>query len=154
MIGLLQRVAEARVTVEDTTIAAIGRGLLVFVGIVRDDDLQSADRLLARVLGYRIFADENGRMNRSLLEVGGGLLLVPQFTLAADTRKGNRPSFTRAADPSAAQRLFHYLAGEAEAKVAQFGVGRFGAEMQVSLINDGPATFWLQTVSGAEAASD
>lgn len=152
MIGLLQRVTEARVSVEDTTIAAIGSGLLVMVGIVRDDDRRSADRLLARLLSYRIFADENGRMNRNLVEVGGGLLLVPQFTLAADTRKGNRPSFTRAADPQTAQRLFHYLAGEAEARVARFGAGRFGADMQVSLINDGPVTFWLQTRQGGDEA--
>lgn len=148
MIGLLQRVAEARVSVEGATTAAIGHGLLVMVGIVRDDDRHSADRLLERLLSYRIFADENGRMNRNLIDVGGGLLLVPQFTLAADTRKGNRPSFTRAADPQTAQALFRYLAAEAEAKVARFGAGRFGADMQVHLVNDGPVTFWLQTRRG------
>lgn len=143
MIALLQRVARARVVVAGAPIAAIERGLLVFVGVLRDDGEAQAQRLLERVLGYRVFPDADGRMNLSLREIGGGLLLVPQFTLAADTRKGMRPSFTPAAPPGHGQALFEYLAGEAGTRHAPVATGRFGADMQVELINDGPVTFWL-----------
>ena len=144
MIGLLQRVAEARVTVEDETLASIGRGLLVLVGVEREDDEAKAMRLLERLLGYRVFADREGRMNLSLTQIDGALLLVPQFTLAADTRKGTRPGFSRAAPPERGERLFHYLCEQAASRHAHLGCGRFGADMRVSLVNDGPVTFWLQ----------
>lgn len=145
MIGLIQRVSEAHVAVGGETIAAIGRGLLTLVGVQKGDDLARADRLLERVLGYRVFPDELGRMNRSLREIGGGLLLVPQFTLAADTRKGTRASFTSAAPPEEGERLFVHLLTQAGAIHADVQAGRFGADMQVSLTNDGPVTFWLQS---------
>ncbi len=144
MIGLLQRVTQAQVNVAGETVARIDRGLLIFVGVQRDDDEARADRLLARVLGYRVFADGAGKMNLSLEEVGGALLWVPQFTLAADTTKGMRPSFTPAAPPEQGQRLFEYLVAQARAQGAAVASGVFGADMQVSLINDGPVTFWLQ----------
>lgn len=143
MIGLLQRVRMARVEVAGREMAAIGPGLLVFVGILRQDGEAVADRLLERVLGYRIFVDTDGRMNLSLQDIRGGLLLVPQFTLAADTAKGARPSFTPAAVPADGQRLFDYLVRRAFARHAPVAAGVFGADMQVTLTNDGPATFWL-----------
>lgn len=145
MIGLLQRVSEARVLVAGTSVGAIGAGLLVLVGVERGDDAARAERLLERLLGYRVFADASGRMNISLRERGGGLLLVPQFTLAADTRKGTRASFTPAADPAAGAQLFDLLVSRARARHDPVATGRFGADMQVALINDGPVTFWLQT---------
>lgn len=145
MIGLLQRVVEARVEVGGERIGAIGLGLLVLVGVERGDDERQADRLLERLLGYRVFADAEGKMNRSVREIGGGLLLVPQFTLAADTGKGLRPSFTPAAPPAEGERLFAYLLEQARQQHALVAAGRFGAHMQVSLINDGPVTFWLRT---------
>lgn len=145
MIGLLQRVTEASVQVSGQTVAEIGRGLLVLVGVERRDDETKAERLLQRVLDYRVFPDNQGRMNLSLREVGGGLLLVPQFTLAADTGRGARPSFSSAAPPSAGQRLFDYLCALAEASHQPLSRGVFGADMQVELINDGPVTFWLQS---------
>ncbi len=145
MIGLLQRVTRADVTVDGEEVGAIGRGLLVLVGIEPDDTPAQADRLLDRLLGYRVFADEAGRMNRSLTDIGGGLLLVPQFTLAADTRKGARPSFTGAAPPELGEKLFGYLASQAASRHEKTATGRFGAHMQVALVNDGPVTFWLNT---------
>jgi len=145
MIALIQRVTAASVRVQGHTIGTIEGGLLVLIGVVRGDDSGRVDRLLQRVLDYRVFADAAGRMNLSLRQVGGGLLLVPQFTLAADTDHGNRASFTRAAAPAEAARLFDYLLAQARAAHAPVAAGRFGATMQVSLINDGPVTYWLQT---------
>lgn len=145
MIGLLQRVREAYVQVDGETIAAIGPGLLVLVGVEQGDTEVQAQRLLERLLGYRVFADEQGKMNLSIQDTRGGLLLVPQFTLAADTRKGMRPSFTPAAPPQEGERLFAYLLTEARTRHGKVEAGRFGAAMQVGLINDGPVTFWLQT---------
>ena len=144
MIGLLQRVDGAEVEVEGREIARIGRGLLVLVGVERDDDEATADRLLERLAEYRVFADSEGRMNLSVSETGGGLLLVPQFTLAADTAKGRRPGFSRAAPPAEAERLFGYMAKRAEKRVPGTQSGRFGAHMRVSLVNDGPVTFWIR----------
>jgi D-tyrosyl-tRNA(Tyr) deacylase len=144
MIGLLQRVSRAEVQVDGEQVGAIERGLLVLVGVERDDGEAQAERLLQRLLGYRVFADEQGKMNLSLSAVQGGLLLVPQFTLAADTRKGARPSFSSAATPEQGQRLFDYLLAQARQQHPQVASGRFGADMQVSLTNDGPVTFWLQ----------
>lgn len=144
MIGLLQRVRLARVDVDGKTVGAIGQGLLVFVGVEQGDGEPAADRLLGRLLGYRVFPDASGKMNLSLQDIGGGLLLVPQFTLAADTNKGMRPSFTPAAAPAEGQRLFEYLAARARARHAPVATGRFGADMQVTLTNDGPVTFWLK----------
>ncbi len=144
MIALLQRVTQAQVAVARQTIAQIGPGLLVFIGVERSDAEQQAERLLQRLLHYRVFADQDGKMNRGLLEVKGGLLLVPQFTLAADTHKGLRPSFTPAAEPQHGEWLFDYLARQARTHYDKVETGRFGADMQVTLTNDGPATFWLQ----------
>jgi len=144
MIGLIQRVSAARVEVRGEAVGAIDRGLLVLVGVVRGDDAARADRLLERLLGYRVFPDDLGRMNLSLRDVAGGLLLVPQFTLAADTKKGTRASFTTAAPPQEGERLFDYLVTQARVAYPVVQTGRFGADMQVSLINDGPVTFWLQ----------
>lgn len=144
MIGLLQRVSEASVSVDGTRVAAIGRGLLVLVGVEQGDGEAQAERLLERLLAYRVFPDAEGRMNLDLGQVQGGLLLVPQFTLAADTRKGNRPSFTPAASPAEGERLFANLCARAAAMHAPLGRGVFGADMQVALVNDGPVTFWLR----------
>lgn len=126
-------------------IATIGPGLLVFIGVQRGDDEAAAERLLERVLGYRVFPDTDGRMNLSVRDHGGGLLLVPQFTLAADTRKGTRASFTPAAEPAVGERLFGHLCSRAETAHTRVACGRFGADMQVGLVNDGPVTFWLET---------
>jgi len=145
MIALIQRVSAARVSVEGEVIGAIETGLLALIGVVRGDARPQADRLLTRVLDYRVFPDAQGRMNLSLLDVGGGLLLVPQFTLAADTGRGNRASFTTAADPAQAAGLFDYLLARARERHRPVAAGRFGAQMQVSLTNDGPVTFWLET---------
>lgn len=144
MIGLLQRVRKTRVEVADETVGAIGTGLLVLIGVERGDTEAQARRLLERLLNYRVFPDPQGRMNLSVQDIDGGLLLVPQFTLAADTRKGNRPSFTRAASPQEGERLFNYLVNEARIRYSRVATGRFGADMQISLVNDGPVTFWLQ----------
>jgi D-aminoacyl-tRNA deacylase len=144
MIGLLQRVSDAKVAVVGLVIGAIERPLLVFVGVQRGDDAARADRLLERLLGYRVFPGQSGKMNLSLKDIGGGLLLAPRFTLAADTRKGTRASFTSAAPPAVGAELFEHLvrcAREAQVCVAS---GRFGADMQVALTNDGPVTFWLE----------
>lgn len=145
MIGLLQRVSGASVEVHQQVTGKIDRGLMVLVGVEREDDEARADRLLERILSYRVFPDEAGRMNLSLVDINGGLLLVPQFTLAADTRKGNRPGFSTAADPEKGRQLFDYLYGQAKRRYEGIQAGVFGADMQVTLINDGPVTFWLQT---------
>ena len=145
MIGLLQRVAEARVEVGGETVGAIGPGLLVLVGVERGDGEREADRLLERLLGYRVFADPEGKMNLSVRDIGGGLLLVPQFTLAADTGKGLRPSFTGAAPPELGRQLFGHAASHARRQIGdRVALGQFGAHMQVALTNDGPVTFWLR----------
>ncbi len=151
MIALLQRVTEASVTVEAQCIARIAKGLLVLLCAERGDSEKEADALLAKLLGYRVFADAEGKMNLNLAQIQGGLLLVPQFTLAADTRSGTRPSFTPAAPPTEASRLFDYTISRARALQPVVESGRFGADMQVALVNDGPVTFWLQ-VSPAKAA--
>jgi D-tyrosyl-tRNA(Tyr) deacylase len=145
MIGLLQRVSEASVRVADDIVGRIGPGLLVLVGVQPADSEARAERLLERLLGYRVFEDAEGRMNRSLGETGGGLLLVPQFTLAADTRSGTRPGFSTAAAPAQARALFAYLVECAQARHALVASGCFGAHMQVALVNDGPVTFWLES---------
>jgi D-tyrosyl-tRNA(Tyr) deacylase len=144
VIGLLQRVSHARVDVGGVTVGAIDRGLLVLVCAERGDTPAEADRLLERLLNYRVFSDREGKMNLSLRQVRGGLLLVPQFTLAADTRKGNRPSFTPAAPPEQGRALFEYTLAQARAQYAPVAAGEFGADMQVSLTNDGPVTIWLR----------
>ena len=149
MIALIQRVSEAAVHVNATRIAEIRSGILALIGVERNDTEREADRLLQRVLAYRIFPDAEGRMNLDVGQVGGGLLLVPQFTLAANTHKGNRASFAEAAEPAEGERLFGYLAVRAATHVAEFGTGRFGAHMRVSLVNDGPVTFWLQVPPAA-----
>jgi D-tyrosyl-tRNA(Tyr) deacylase len=145
MIALIQRVTEASVTVDGERLGEIGPGLLALVGVRPDDTHETAQRLLERLLGYRVFGDEQGRMNLSLTDTAGGLLLVPQFTLAADTRKGNRPGFSTAAPPDQAERLFDHLCALARRAHPKVATGRFGADMKVALINDGPVTFWLQT---------
>ncbi len=150
MIALLQRVSEASVTVDGETLARIGAGLLVFLAMERGDGPAQCRRMVERILGYRIFADEAGRMNRSLLDSGGELLLVPQFTLAADTRKGSRPSFTPAAEPQAGARLFECCTSLAEERLGEVQAGCFGADMQVALINDGPVTFTLRVPPASE----
>lgn len=151
MIALLQRVTEASVTVEAQCIGRIARGLMVLLCAERGDSEKEADALLAKLLGYRVFSDAEGKMNLNLAQIQGGLLLVPQFTLAADTRSGTRPSFTPAAPPAEASRLFEYTLSRARALYPVVESGRFGADMQVALVNDGPVTFWLQ-VSPAKAA--
>ncbi len=148
MIALLQRVSEARVDVAGETVGAIGRGLLVLVGVEREDTEATADRLLERILAYRVFPDTEGKMNLSVGDIGGGLLLVPQFTLAADTRKGTRPSFTPAAEPQRGLHLFDHLLQRAWEHHPDVQSGRFGADMQVTLVNDGPVTFWLHAKPG------
>ncbi len=145
MIGLLQRVSEASVRVEGETVGAIGPGLLVLLGVERGDGEAQAARLLERLLGYRVFEDEAGKMNLSLRDTGGGLLLVPQFTLPADTHKGTRPSFTPAAPPDEGRRWYDWmLLNAARGHAGEVAGGRFGADMQVALVNDGPVTFWLR----------
>ncbi len=145
MIALLQRVSSASVRVGGECIGAIEAGLLVLIGVQPADDEQAAQRLLERLLAYRVFPDAQGRMNLSLADTAGGLLLVPQFTLAADTRKGNRPGFSTAAPPEQAERLFLRFCELARAAHRRVETGRFGADMQVALVNEGPVTFWLQT---------
>lgn len=145
MIGLLQRVSSASVKVDGREIAAIGRGLLVLVGVQKDDGEAQVTRLLERLLSYRVFADAAGRMNLSLREVQGGLLLVPQFTLAADTSSGTRAGFSTAAEPARARELFGLLLRQACAAWPSTCAGEFGADMQVTLVNEGPVTFWLES---------
>lgn len=144
MIALLQRVTSASVTVDDEIVGAIGTGLLVLVGVEPGDGEPHAQRLCERLLGYRVFGDDAGRMNRSLADTGGGLLLVPQFTLAADTRKGMRPGFSTAATPEDGKHWFDRLVEIARATHSGVATGRFGAHMQVSLVNDGPVSFILR----------
>ena len=144
MIGLIQRVTEAKVEVDNSTVAQIGRGILALIGVEKQDNSATARRLAQRIIQYRIFPDADGKMNLSLQDTGGELLLVPQFTLPADTRKGNRPSFSSAAPPETGQRLFLELADFARETHGQVQTGVFGANMQVSLTNDGPVTFWLR----------
>jgi D-tyrosyl-tRNA(Tyr) deacylase len=144
MIGLLQRVSQASVVVDGETVGAIQGGLMVLVCAEKGDTEREADALLAKLLSYRVFADEAGKMNRSVLDVGGALLLVPQFTLAADTKSGTRPSFTPAASPEDGRRLFDHFVQRARDTHGKVETGRFGADMKVSLTNDGPVTFWLR----------
>ncbi len=144
MIGLLQRVTKANVMIEGETVGAIDQGLLVFIGVEKRDTEKQADRLLERLLGYRVFADSDGKMNLSVRDVQGGLLLVSQFTLPADTKKGMRPSFSSAASPEAGERLYNYLVEKARSTYDKVETGRFAADMQITLTNDGPVTFWLQ----------
>ena len=144
MIGLLQRVTQARVEVGGNTVGAIGKGLLVLICAERGDTEGEADRLLERLLNHRVFSDADGKMNLSVRDVGGGLLLVPQFTLAADTKRGNRPSFTPAAPPELGCALFEHMLARAQAMHSPVASGRFGADMQVTLTNDGPVTIWLR----------
>jgi D-tyrosyl-tRNA(Tyr) deacylase len=144
MISLLQRVSDASVTVEGEVTGRIGRGLLVFLAVQPDDNEKTVDRMAERVLTYRVFPDEAGRMNRSLLDEGLELLVVPQFTLAADTRKGTRASFTRAASPDKGRAYFDVFVAACEKSLPAVETGVFGADMKVSLLNDGPVTFWLE----------
>ncbi len=144
MIALIQRVTQARVQVDGETVGAIDRGILALIGVEKNDDHARADRLLQRLLHYRIFPDDEGRMNLNLQQVAGGLLLVSQFTLVADTRKGNRPGFSHGASPEQGLELFEYLLQKARQLHEPVACGRYGADMQVSLVNDGPVTFWLQ----------
>ena len=144
MIALIQRVGAAHVEVDGATIGAIGAGLLALVAVQPGDGEPQTKRLLERILGYRVFADAEGRMNRSLAETGGGLLLVSQFTLAADTKKGIRPGFSTAAAPAEAERWFNRLVELAKSQHPRVEIGRFGAHMKLHLVNDGPVTFWLE----------
>jgi D-aminoacyl-tRNA deacylase len=145
MIGLLQRVSSAEVRVDGAVVGAIGRGILAFIAVTHGDTPASGERLLERVLSYRVFADADGRMNLSTRDVGGGLLLVPQFTLAADTAAGTRAGFSKAAPPQLARGLFGHVVDTAKRSYAPVSAGVFGATMQVALVNDGPVTFWLET---------
>jgi len=145
MIALIQRVTTASVTVDGRVCGAIGPGLLALIGVARGDGRPEVARLLERLLDYRVFADEAGRMNRSLRDTGGGLLLVPQFTLAADTSSGTRPGFSTAAEPALARSLYEQLREAACGAHREVASGEFGAHMEVSLTNDGPVTFWLET---------
>jgi len=154
LIALIQRVSSASVTVDGRTVGSIGRGILALIGIERGDGPAQAERLLTRVLGFRIFEDSAGRMNHSLSDIGGGLLLVPQFTLAADTHKGTRPGFSAAAEPAAARALFDALLASARLRHADVATGEFGAHMRVSLVNDGPVTFWLKTAPDDKDLTD
>lgn len=148
MIALIQRVTEARVEIDGNVVGAIGRGVLALVGVERGDSAAQAERLVERVLGYRIFPDAEGKMNRSLLDIGGELLVVPQFTLAADTKTGTRAGFSTAASPEEGKRLFDLFVEIVRHKNPRTKTGQFGADMRVSLVNDGPVTFWLQVSPG------
>jgi len=145
MIGLIQRVSRASVTVNQQEIGRIDRGVLALIGVEPEDSHENADKLLYKLLNYRVFEDITGRMNLSVQDIAGGLLLVPQFTLAADTRKGLRPGFSTAAPPQKGQLLFDYILQQARSQYAVVAQGQFGADMQVELVNSGPATFWLQS---------
>lgn len=144
MIALIQRVTEAKVVVNNEIIGEIGQGILAFVGVEKNDNEEQVTRLLDKILSYRIFADADDKMNLSVQDINGGLLLVPQFTLAADTQKGCRPSFSSAAPPSLGEKLFDQFVQQAKNKYQQVETGQFGADMKVSLLNDGPVTFWLE----------
>ncbi|MFQ1017626.1 D-aminoacyl-tRNA deacylase [Gilliamella sp. BG7] len=143
MITLIQRVKQASVTVDNNIIGQINQGLLIFLGVEQDDDEQKAIRLCDKVLGYRIFSDNEGKMNLNVNQANGEVLVVSQFTLAADTKKGMRPSFTKGAKPDEANRLYQFFVEQCQQKITT-QTGQFAADMQVSLINDGPVTFWLQ----------
>jgi D-tyrosyl-tRNA(Tyr) deacylase len=147
MIALIQRVSHASVDVNNERVGQIGKGILALIGVEKTDTTRQADRLLQKILAYRVFPDSDGRMNLSVTDIQGGLLLVPQFTLVADTRKGNRPSFTSAAPPELGKQQFDYLMEQANARYDHVAGGIFGADMKVSLLNDGPVTFWLQANS-------
>jgi D-aminoacyl-tRNA deacylase len=147
VIALIQRVTDASVAVGGATVGAIGPGILALIGVERGDSEPEAARLAERVLGYRIFSDAAGRMNLSVRDVKGGLLVVPQFTLVADTNSGTRPSFSSGASPAEGERLFDHFVFEAKKNHPGVETGRFGADMKVSLVNDGPVTFWLQVSS-------
>lgn len=149
VIGLLQRVSEARVDVGPDTVGAIGRGLMVLVGVERGDTEREGERLIERLVGYRVFPDDHGKMNLNVADIGGGLLLVPQFTLPADTRKGARPSLSNAAPPDDGRRLFEHAVRRARSLHPLVETGRFGARMQVTLTNDGPITFTLRVAPPA-----
>ena len=144
MIGLIQRVTEAKVVVNGESIGEIQQGVLAFIGIEKEDTKDQALRLIEKILSYRIFADVDDKMNLSVKDINGGLLLVPQFTLAADTQKGSRPGFSSAASPEKAENLFNEFVTQASNKYKIVQAGQFGADMKVSLLNDGPVTFWLQ----------
>jgi len=144
MIALIQRVTSAEVVVENQIIGQINQGILALIGVEKNDELANADKLLRRLIGYRIFSDQNDKMNLSLNDITGGLLLVPQFTLAASTDKGMRPSFSSAAPPEKGEQIFNYFVQQAEEKYSMVQTGKFGADMAVNLSNDGPVTFWLQ----------
>lgn len=144
MISIIQRVSEAKVTVNGVDIGIIGRGIMALVAVEKSDEKPQADRLLERILNYRIFADADDKMNLSLRDIAGGLLIVPQFTLAADTQKGNRPSFASAAPPERGREMFDYFRRQAVAIYPNCQFGEFGADMKVSLVNDGPVTFTLR----------
>lgn len=149
MIGLLQRVSKAKVEIGTETVGVIGRGLMVLIGVERGDTERESERLVERLTGYRVFPDSARRMNLSVTDIGGGLLLVPQFTLPADTRKGTRPSLSNAAPPDVGQRLFDHVVSRARALHPVVETGRFGARMQVTLTNDGPVTFTLRVAPPA-----
>lgn len=144
MIALIQRVLNASVTVDNVVTGEIGQGLLILLGVEKGDDEKRAERLAERVLGYRIFSDENGKMNLNVQQAGGSVLVVSQFTLAADTQKGMRPSFSGGAEPAEAERLYHYFSDCCRQQGITTANGRFAADMKVALVNDGPVTFWLQ----------
>ena len=144
MIALIQRVSEAKVVVENNNIGEIQQGILAFIGVEKNDGKKHLNRLLEKILSYRIFPDAEDKMNLSVQDIKGGLLLVPQFTLAADTQKGSRPSFSSAASPEMAENLFNEFVTHAKNKYEHIQTGQFGADMKVSLLNDGPVTFWLQ----------
>lgn len=152
MIGLLQRVTSASVAVDGEVVGRIGPGLLVLLGVQMGDSETESERLLERLVTYRVFEDDAGRMNRSLLDAGGALLVVSQFTLAAETRKGTRPGFSTAAPPDEGNRLYEDFVARARRRLPEVATGRFGAMMQVSLVNDGPVTFWLEVAPGTPAA--
>lgn len=152
MIGLIQRVSMAKVEIGGQKVAEIGRGLVVLVGIEREDGPVEPQRLAAKLVAYRVFSDDAGKMNRSLRDVGGSVLLVPQFTLVADTASGLRPSFSKAAPPAQGAELFDALVSAVRAEGIACGTGRFGADMQVTLTNDGPVTFWLRVQAATAAA--
>lgn len=145
MLALIQRVTHASVIVEEQTVGSIGPGMLVFLGVEKDDDVARADALIKKVLSYRIFSDAQNKMNLDVRQAGGGVLVVSQFTLAADTRKGLRPSFSSAADPATAKQLYHHFVAGLNAVHNPVATGIFAADMQVSLINDGPVTFMLSS---------
>lgn len=145
MKGLIQRVRQASVTVDGNVVGSIGPGILLLLGVEKEDDEARADKLLQKVLNYRIFSDADGKMNRSLQDIGGGLLIVSQFTLVADTRKGLRPSFSSGASPAEGERLYDYVVQQARAQWQDVATGTFGADMQVALVNDGPVTFLLES---------